>query len=116
MSELDGFWVVAAYRRDDEMVTPVGEANLEIDGDRVSGTMGVNRIMGGIGGDGLASPLASTMMAGPQHLMDQEYKLVELLNAADRIVVGQAGMSWLAEGLTLVEFKRTGTESDTPSS
>ena len=116
MSNLNGRWEVVAFRRDGEMVNPEGEAYLEIEGDRLSGTMGVNRVMGPIGENGLNGPLASTMMAGPQHLMDQEYQLNKLLDDSDRIVVGKDGMSWLREGLTMVEFKRSGTEAGVPAS
>ena len=116
MSELDGTWVVLGYERDGEMIQPEGDAYLEIDGDRLGGTMGVNRVMGGIGPEGLTGPMASTLMAGPQHLMDQEYRLIRLLNAADRLVVDDSGMTWLHDGLTVVEFVRSGTDPGHPSS
>ena len=116
---MQGEWLVTRYRVDDDFLIPAEEgrgAFLEVAGDRVSGTMGINRIMGSIGEDGIVGALASTLMAGPQHLMDQEYILQQLLDFADRIVVGESGMTWLREGLTVVEMKRSGTDSSVPSS
>lgn len=116
---MQGEWVVTRYRVDDDFLVPAdegGTALLEVAGDRISGTMGVNRIMGAITENRVAGPLASTLMAGPQHLMDQEYRLHRLLESADRIVVGESGMTWLREGLTVIEMKRSGTDSSVPSS
>jgi len=119
VDSIQGEWVVTRYRIDDEFVNSAvdgPEATLEVAGDRVAGTMGINRIMGSIGADGIEGPLASTLMAGPQHLMDQEHRLLQLLDSADRIVVGDSGMTWLRDGLTVVELKRAGTSESVPSS
>jgi heat shock protein HslJ len=119
VDSIQGEWAVIRYRVDDDFVSPAEDgprATLEVAGDRVAGTMGVNRIMGSMGDNGIAGPLASTLMAGPQHLMDQEYRLLPLLDTADRIVVGDSGMTWLRDGLTVVELKRSGTSESVPSS
>lgn len=119
LDAMQGEWVVARYRVDDDFVAPFDEgrgAVLEVAGDRISGTTGINRIMGSIGEAGIAGPLASTLMAGPQHLMDQEFRLHQLLDSADRVVVGESGMTWLHEGLTVIEMKRPGTDPSVPSS
>ena len=119
VDSIQGNWEVVRFRVDDDFTTPAEDGPppvLEVAGDRISGTMGVNRIMGSIDESGIAGPLASTLMAGPQHLMDQEYRLQHLLDSADRIVIGESGMTWLRGGLTVVELKRLGTDLDVPSS
>lgn len=116
MSEesLQGTWNVVRYLSDGEMVepSPAGRepAHLAVDGDRVAGSMGVNRLMGEIAADGLSGALATTMMAGPPELMEQESALMAHLQAADSVAVDNKGMTWSKDGLKLVEFSRPGTD------
>lgn len=87
-----------------------------VEGDRLAGSMGVNRLMGEIGPSGIPGPLATTMMAGPPELMDQETALLAHLQAADSIAVDEKGMTWSKDGLNLVEFSRPGTNEPQDSS
>jgi heat shock protein HslJ len=114
---LDGTWVVTSYRSDDEMIVPDHrvEAHLNIDGNRISGTMGVNRYMGQIEEGLPGEPLAATRMAGPPELMRQEDILLDHLQKADAVEVFE-GMTLSRDGLILVELRRRGTESPEPSS
>ena len=116
--ELDGTWLVTSYLADEEMTVPDhrAEAYMSIDGDRVSGTMGLNRFMGQMQ-DGLPGQnLAVTRMSGPPELMRQEDILLGHLMGTDTIEVVEEGMTMSREGLTLVELRRRGTESPEPSS
>ena len=119
-TQLQGTWNLVRYLSDEEMVVPSPGGreppHLTVDGNRIAGTMGVNRLIGEIGEDGLPGPLATTMMAGPPELMEQEAIVLELLRAADTVDVGETGMTWSRSGLNLVEFQRSGTIStDRPS-
>ena len=75
------------------MLTNVYEdANITIsfEEDRVYGFSGVNRYFGGaeIKGDNIkVLNLASTMMAGPENVMQTESEYIKLLNDADKIEV-----------------------------
>jgi heat shock protein HslJ len=116
--ELDGTWLVTSYLDDEEMTVPDhrAEAYMSIDGDHVSGTMGLNRFMGQMQ-DGLPGQnLAVTRMSGPPELMRQEDILLGHLMGTDTIEVVEEGMTMSREGLTLVELRRRGTESPEPSS
>lgn len=85
------------------------EATLLVDGDRISGTMGVNRFMGS-NDEATFGPLATTMMAGPDDLMAQEQVLLEHLESADVVEVAGDGMFLRRDGLLLVELERRGSE------
>lgn len=105
-----GHWTVTSYRSGDEMVVPDtrAEATLLVEGDRISGTMGVNRFMGS--NTDTFGPLATTMMAGPEELMIQEQALLEHLESADVVEVVDDGMFLRRDGLLLVELERRGYE------
>lgn len=119
-ADLQGTWNVVSYLSREGMVEPSSAgrepAHLIVDGSRIAGTMGVNRLMGQIGVDGLPGPLATTLMAGPPEMMEQEATLLELLQSADEIVADEKGMTWSKDGLTLVEFQRSGTNPTDRSS
>ncbi|MFZ0013350.1 MAG: META domain-containing protein, partial [Acidimicrobiia bacterium] len=108
-NNLDGTWIVAAYRSGDELVTPdehAPQAVLTIDGASISGTMGINRFAGRVEGGLVVSPLATTRMAGPPDLMDQESTLLRHLAEADLIEVDGDGMTMGKNGLNTVELRR----------
>lgn len=113
-SELQGNWVVTAYRSGDVMVEPDQrvKASLMIDGTLVAGTMGVNRFQGRIDDQLPMGPLATTLMAGPEELMRQEDTLLEHLQSADELAVDGDGMLLSVDGLLLVELERTGTDAE----
>lgn len=109
---LDGVWVVTRYRRDDDLVEPSAtgqKPTLEIEGDRLSGTMGVNRLMGRLVNGLPSDPLAMTMMAGPPEAMRQEDRLLALVKETDHIEADSGGMRMSRDGLVLIEFQRWGT-------
>jgi heat shock protein HslJ len=116
---LNGTWVVTAYRSDAGMVETSAEgreAQMVIDEQTVSGTMGVNRFTGQLV-DGLLGPgLAMTRMAGPPHLMSQEDTLMSHLHGADTVVVTDEGMTLSRDGLEVVELRRSGTSGPDASS
>lgn len=92
------------------------EPELVVDGDAVAGTMGVNRLMGRLD-DGILGPaLATTMMAGPPEAMRQEQMLLEHIRDTDTVELTEDGMIFSADGLILVEFRRTGTDRPRSSS
>lgn len=120
IEDIQGTWFVLSYLSGDQMVEPSPAsrepAHLIVDGDRVAGSMGVNRIMGEIGDNGLPGPLATTMMAGPPELMEQETNLLAHLQAADSVEVDETGMTWSKDGLELVKLSRPGTDEPQDSS
>lgn len=112
IDRLQGTWEVRRYRSGDRWRTPVPEARaaaLTFDGDLVSGTLGVNRLRGRLGSDGMPGPLTSTRMAGPPAAMEQEAVLLDHLQGADSIDFVANGMTWSRNGLSLLEFQRSGT-------
>lgn len=115
---LQGSWVVASYRSDDEMVIPDdrSEASLTIDGALVFGNMGVNGFSGQIDSELPIGSLAMTRMAGPVELMRQEDIILEHIQEADAIEVVEDGMSMSRDGLLLIELERTGTAESGRSS
>ena len=118
-SDLAGTWVVTAYRDGLELVTPDGDGRrLEItfQDDSVFGSMGINRFTGRVERDLIASPLATTRMAGPPQLMRQEDLLLQLLVGADVIDVDGNGMTMGRNGFKLVELRRSGTNETDASS
>jgi heat shock protein HslJ len=112
IDRLQGTWEVVRYRSGDRWRNPVSEdhpATLTFDGDVIVGTLGVNRLRGQVGADGMPGPLTTTRMAGPAAAMEQEAVLLDLLHGADSIVFDMNGMSWSRNGLSLVELRRSGT-------
>lgn len=110
----EGAWRILAYVVDDDwvLVSNDREADLTVDGEAVYGTAGLNRYT--TGGTALPlGPMATTRMAGPQHLMDQEDRLLDLIQNADGVVAGVEGMFLLHQGLAVVELKHGGTASST---
>jgi heat shock protein HslJ len=115
----DGDWVIVVYRSGDELVTPIDEGpelTLAIDGSDISGTMGLNRLVGRFEDGLIAGPLGTTRMAGPPDLMEQEDTLLALLTAADEILVDGEGMTLRRDGLNLVELRLSGTNEADGSS
>lgn len=118
-SDIGGTWVVAAYRDDDELVTPAEEGarpEITFQDDSVSGTMGINRFTGRVERGVIVSPLATTRMAGPLHLMRQEELILRHLVEAETIDVDGNGMTMGRDGLNLVELRRLGTNETSDSS
>lgn len=113
-----GTWMVHKYRSGDEMIAVEEDSApvIEIEGDRASGTMGVNRLTGQWGDTFPLGPFATTRMLGPPHLQGQEDALLGHLSNADRIEVVGRGMFLSNDGLLLVELVRSGTEEVSPTS
>lgn len=118
-NSLDGTWLVTSYRSADLLISPAENgrgATLTIDGDSVFGTMGINRFSGRIDGGLIPGPLATTRMAGPPPLMEQEDLLLSHLSEADAIEADGFGMTVSRAGLILMELRRSGTNSGDRSS
>jgi len=81
---------------------PERPATLAFKGDRLSGTGGCNRFVGGFTGEGFrltVSPnLASTMMACPAPLMKQEQQIIEALKTVTRYSLNAQGQLLLFSG------------------
>ena len=118
-SDLAGTWIVAAYRERDQLVTPDADGPLPeitFEDDSVFGTMGINNFTGVVENDSIVSPLATTRMAGPPQLMQQEDLLLRHLVDADTIDVDGDGMTMSRAGLNLMELRRSGTDETDYSS
>lgn len=114
----EGDWLVIAYRSGKEMVPPdkSGETLLSIADGRVSGTMGVNRLTGRWEDTSIVAPMATTGMAGPPELMDQERILLDHLQHFDSVEIADDGMTLSRNGLVMVELERQGTAEPDPTS
>ena len=77
-------------------------ATLAFKGDRLSGTGGCNRFMGGFTGEGfrltVSQNMASTMMACPAPLMKQEQQMIEALKTVTRYSLNAQGQLLLFAG------------------
>jgi hypothetical protein len=99
--DIQGTWTVTSYRSGEVMMEPDRRAEtlLVVDGDRIAGTVGVNRFAGQLDDDSPFGALAMTRMAGPPDLMHQEDLVLELLQGADTVEVTDDGMFLLRDGL-----------------
>ncbi len=81
---MEGNWTVIELGEGEEKVEaiPGSVITMEIVGEQVSGTSGVNRYSGSFV-DGSFGPLATTMMAGPPDIMEQEARFLALLDRCD---------------------------------
>ena len=81
---MEGNWMVIEFGHGDDLQPPLPGSviTMEFVGDRVSGSAGVNRYSASIV-DGNLGPIASTMMAGPTELMEQESRFLALLERCD---------------------------------
>jgi len=98
---------------DGDLVAPVtgSEMTLEFDGDRVAGLATINRFMGQLGDDRVFGPLATTMMAGPPAMMEQEQRFLRLLGDADSAEIGSDKLSLFADGRLILTLNPAGTDS-----
>lgn len=118
-SDLAGTWIVTRYHDGLELVAPDSDGRrpeITFQDDSVFGSMGINRLTGRVERDLIASPLATTRMAGPPQLMRQEALLLQLLVGADTIDVDGNGMTMGRNGFKLVELRRSGTNETDASS
>lgn len=95
-SSLSGNWRLANMTSGDlpTPMLPVGELTVEFSGDRIGGSGGCNRFMGGykVQGDELSiGPLASTFKACEQAIMTQETQYLAALQAAQRYEIDEQG-------------------------
>lgn len=81
MTEYEGIWVLATIGHEGVRVED-SEITMEISGDQISGNAGVNRFFGKFEGGTVVAPIGTTMMAGPQALMEQERAFLDLIQRA----------------------------------
>jgi heat shock protein HslJ len=118
-ASIEGTWVVTGYLVGNELVEPevsAPEPVMTVEGEQISGTMGVNRFTGRLAADLPVGPMAVTRMAGPPEAMAQEDALLAHLQGADHLEVDGPGMRMSRNGLTTIEFRRSGTSEDVPAS
>lgn len=98
-----GAWVVAEISVGGELVPPLpgSRMTLEVEGNRVAGTAGANRFTGEER-DGAFGSLATTMMAGPPELMDQENRYLGHLARIDAAEETETGIQLVSSGVVLV--------------
>lgn len=99
----EGSWVVSEISIGGELVPPLEGPvlTLEVSGGRLSGSAGINRFMGQIDKDHFGT-LATTRMAGPPELMDQEARYLRHLSSIDRVEVTKKGMNMVTSGLVVL--------------
>lgn len=110
----EGTWLVDVLMVDGEMVSPLpgSRMSLEFVEGRVGGGASINRFMGQFGDELLFGPLATTMMAGPPQLMEQEGRYLGLLSQAESMLVGPDELRLIANGDVIVVLKPEGTDSE----
>ena len=111
---LEGTWEVTSLAVDDEQVEsiPGSIMTLEFSEGRVGGNASINRFMGQLGEDRLFGPLATTMMAGPSELMEQERRYLELLGRTDSMLFRPGKLDLIADNDVLVTLKWVGTKAE----
>lgn len=114
-ASLEGtIWELVSYQnRDGETVeaVPGSGARAEFDGQQISGDSGCNRFSGSYTVDGNSisiGPLASTLMACPDPLMEQEFGFTSGLQSASTYEISGDQLELAnAEGETVVTFVAT---------
>lgn len=89
---------------------------LEVEGDRVTGSAGINRYMGPWDEERLFGLLATTLMGGPPELMSQEQIYLGHLEAADSYETEDDEIRFVADGLVIVTMRRAGTDDASKTS
>lgn len=95
-SSLSGSWRLANMTSGNlpTPMLPVGELTVEFSGDRIAGSGGCNRFMGGYkaqGGELSIGPLASTFKACEEAVMTQETQYLAALQGAQRYEIDDQG-------------------------
>lgn len=105
MSTFDGQWLLNSYGKQGERPGEGPSITIEISGDRISGSAGVNRFFGKFEDGSVVAPIGTTMMAGPPELMEQERKFLELISRADDWSV-EKGSLMVSDGDVAAVFAR----------
>jgi heat shock protein HslJ len=100
---LEGGWVVESIRMEDALATPGSELTLQIRGDRVTGKA-LNRIVGSLGEDKVFGNMASTRMAGPPEIMEEEGLFLKYLSTVDEVLPDRVEL--MAEGVPVLVLRR----------
>lgn len=111
----EGSWLVTEIAVGGELVPPLEGARLtlEIAGDRVGGSAGVNRFVGQVSEDGFG-PLVTTRRAGPSDLMDQERLFLSHLDEIDSVESIGEEMVLLVSGIVVVSLAPLNSEGGNP--
>ena len=82
-----GRWQISLIGVGGELVPPIegSRLTLEVHGDRIGGSSGINRFDATINDDGSLCPLAATRMAGSPVLMEQEQRYLAHLSKVDAV-------------------------------
>lgn len=110
-ASLDGNWLVVSFGPGSEARRPLegSEPRIVIEGGRIAGTTGLNRIGGQFQGDFPLTPLAVTRMAGPPALMEQEGALLGWLQRADGFHLDGDILNLVEKGEMVIVLRRSGT-------
>ncbi len=83
----EGRWQVSLIGVGGELVPPIegSRLTLEVHGDHIGGSSGINRFAGTINDDGSLGPLATTRMAGSPVLKEQEQRYLAHLSNIDAV-------------------------------
>jgi heat shock protein HslJ len=101
MTSLDGRWRLVEMRGSGTV--DAGSApTIEISGADFSGNAGVNRFFGKFEDGSVVSPIGTTMMAGPAHLMDLERDFLGLIGKASSWSVGEGRLTVEAGAISAV--------------
>ena len=100
---LEGSWVVESIRVEDALAPPVSELTLEVQGDRVAGKA-LNRIVGSLGGDKVFGNMATTRMAGPPEIMEEEGLFLKYLSTVDEVLPDR--LELMVEGVPVLVLRR----------
>jgi len=108
---LEGSWIVESMEVGGVLSPLVegSEVSIDIADGRLSGG-GINRYMGSFDSENLFGPIASTMMAGPVELMDQEHTFLKLLEQVDSVSIDRVSLK--VGGRTVIVLAGGGTEEE----
>ena len=111
----EGSWLVTEIAVGGELVPPLEGARLtlEVSGDRVGGSAGVNRFVGQVSEEGFG-PLATTRRAGSPDLMDQERLFLSHLDEIDSVESDGKEMVLLVSGIVVVSLAPLNSEGGNP--
>jgi heat shock protein HslJ len=109
---IDGSWLVEWFVVDEVAMTPMESSTLTLEfaEGRIGGSAGVNRFMGTFGTESLFGPLATTLMSGPQPLMEQESAFLAALARATSMLYRPGELVLLADETPIMSLRPAETD------